>query len=654
MFSARYTPGSGFNTDNINNETKLNKFPFKRKRYESSDSESSSSSDSEVENEEEDISMQESESETSENEGIDQLNKSSTEALIVSTETKITTSDSGIESSKYFTPEAELLETNKHSSILERFKQTVTMQDSLPEETNLEPENDVELHDLVPIPQPAKVFLPRTKQVFLNESWSHLNKIFYNMTAECEWSKFHEQKLINDTLYENIINNMKFEKTMPVQTTIFENYLPMLLKNYSISKSNYTSKSGDVLINSFTGSGKTLAYLIPILEVLMSRRLSKLRCVIVLPTTILIQQVYTTIIKLIKNSDLVVATSKPNSTSLKEEIEKFKNLKLDILISTPGRLVDHLNSGSISFQDLKFLVMDESDKLLNQSYQDWVNIVMKSIEQINVTKFVVSATLTKNTEKLELLKLNPIRTNLFLLKDEEENDGNEDDDKDHKKDGIYQLPNGLQEYSIKLKFKDSLYKPMFLAKLLNFIQTSSNISKKILVFVNSNQSSLRLTPLLEKIVSQYNNNTSVYSINSNNTNMQNKQALENFNANDSGKSTVLVTTDVMSRGIDLQITDVINYNLPISSQQYVHRIGRTARGVNKDIGNVYNIFVGNDDYKYYTKQIDRYLKRFSNKDIDFQTIVENNNMSLQLLSESIDEKNKEATLYREVLREFYK
>ena len=134
--------------------------------------------------------------------------------------------------------------------------------------------------------------------------------------------------------------------------------------------------------------------------------------------------------------------------SLKEEIEKFRSLEMDILISTPGRLVDHLNSKSVNFKDLKFLVMDESDKLLNQSYQDWVNVVMQAIEGVPATKFVVSATLTKNTEKLELLKLNPIRTNLFLLKDEEGDTGNT-------QDSIYQLPKGVQEYRMKLRFKDS-------------------------------------------------------------------------------------------------------------------------------------------------------------------------------------------------------
>ena len=649
MFSARYTPGVDLNTDDNSSSNKLNKFPFKRKREESSsESESSSSSESELEEEEVEEEVEEEEKDV-------EMNSSEKEEE----EENV---DSSVDSTKFFTPEPEPLENNKHNAIFGRFKQTINLQDSLPEETETVKQQEVELHDLTPIPQPSKVYLPKLRDTFLNESWSHLNKIYYDMTQETEWSKIHSQKLINDTLYDNLINNLKFDKVMPVQTTIIENYLPILLKNYAISKSTYTLKSGDVLINSFTGSGKTLAYSIPILEILMKRKLNKLRCVIVLPTTILIQQVYTTIIQLAKNSDLIVATSKPNSMSLKEEIEKFKNLEMDILITTPGRLVDHLNSQSISFKDLKFLVMDESDKLLNQSYQDWVNVVMKAIKNVNVSKFVVSATLTKNTEKLEFLKLNPTRTNLFLLKDDEgeEQENNEANEVKTNKDGIYQLPNGLQEYNMKLKFKDSIYKPLFLARLLNLIHkkttttnTNKNI-KRVLVFVNSNQSSLRLTPLLVKLVSQYNENINVYSTNSNNSNLQNKQALESFNEDNENKCNVLITTDIMSRGIDLLITDVINYNLPISSQQYVHRIGRTARGMKKDIGNIYNIFIGNDDYKYYSKQIDRYLKRFNNNDTEHKVIVSENEAQLKEISESLDERGSEALSYKNILKEFTK
>lgn len=594
MFSKRYNPN--VDDDNETNNVKLNKFPFKRKREADSSSEeeeevidkesSEESDDIEIENEPKIV------EESHISKDVSKLEDSSSESSSEDSELEEKANDPSAAN-----PEEDLkvIEDTKHTNILKRFKQTVTLKDDTEPEESQEKEEIEELHDLGPIPQPEKTYLPKVKRNIMNESWSHLNKIYYTMEDAVTWDDIYKKdKLINKTIYENITNSFNFDKTMPIQTVILKKYLKSLKKNYSISKQNYTLKSGDVLVNSFTGSGKTLSYLIPIIEILMNRKINKLRCIIVLPTQILIQQVYLTLNKLIKNSNLIITTTKAN-ISLKEEIEKFKNLNMDILITTPGRLVDHLVKNSISLDDLKFLVLDESDKLLNQNYQDWLNIIMKNIKS-NIIKFIVSATLTKNIEKLNLLKLNPIRTNLFLMKDENENNDN---------NGVYQLPRNINEYSLTIKFKNSIFKPLYLKKLIEMI-VNTNKENRILIFVNSNQSSLKLYPLLKALLVNYN----IFNINNNNTKLQNKQNLQSFN---DLNNTILITTDLMSRGIDLNITSIINYNIPISSQQYVHRIGRTSRGIDKNIGNIYNIFIGNDDYKFFANKIEVNLKRF---DID--------------------------------------
>lgn len=594
MFSKRYNPN--VDDDNETNNIKLNKFPFKRKREADSSSEeeedvidkesSEESDDIEIENEPKIV----EESQISED--ALKLEDSSSESSSEDSELEEKANDPSAANSE---EDHKVIEDTKHTNILKRFKQTVTLKDDTEPEESQEKEEIEELHDLGPIPQPEKTYLPKVKRNIMNESWSHLNKIYYTMEDAVTWDDIYKKdKLINKTIYENITNSFNFDKTMPIQTVILKKYLKSLKKNYSISKQNYTLKSGDVLVNSFTGSGKTLSYLIPIIEILMNRKINKLRCIIVLPTQILIQQVYLTLNKLIKNSNLIITTTKAN-ISLKEEIEKFKNLNMDILITTPGRLVDHLVKNSINLDDLKFLVLDESDKLLNQNYQDWLNIIMKNIKS-NVIKFIVSATLTKNIEKLNLLKLNPIRTNLFLMKDENENNDN---------NGVYQLPRNINEYSLTIKFKNSIFKPLYLKKLIEMI-VNTNKENRILIFVNSNQSSLKLYPLLKALLVNYN----IFNINNNNTKLQNKQNLQSFN---DLNNTILITTDLMSRGIDLNITSIINYNIPISSQQYVHRIGRTSRGIDKNIGNIYNIFIGNDDYKFFANKIEVNLKRF---DID--------------------------------------
>lgn len=594
MFSKRYNPN--VDDDNETNNVKLNKFPFKRKREADSSSEeeeevidiesSEESDDIEIENEPKIV------QESHISEDALKLEDSSSESSSEDSELEEKANDPSAANSE---EDHKVIEDTKHTNILKRFKQTVTLKDDTELEESQEKEEIEELHDLGPIPQPEKTYLPKVKRNIMNESWSHLNKIYYTMEDAVTWDDIYKKdKLINKTIYENITNSFNFDKTMPIQTVILKKYLKSLKKNYSISKQNYTLKTGDVLVNSFTGSGKTLSYLIPIIEILMNRKINKLRCIIVLPTQILIQQVYLTLNKLIKNSNLIITTTKAN-ISLKEEIEKFKNLNMDILITTPGRLVDHLVKNSINLDDLKFLVLDESDKLLNQNYQDWLNIIMKNI-QSNIIKFIVSATLTKNIEKLNLLKLNPIRTNLFLMKDENENNDN---------NGVYQLPRNINEYSLTIKFKNSIFKPLYLKKLIEMI-VNTNKENRILIFVNSNQSSLKLYPLLKALLVNYN----IFNINNNNTKLQNKQNLQSFN---DLNNTILITTDLMSRGIDLNITSIINYNIPISSQQYVHRIGRTSRGIDKNIGNIYNIFIGNDDYKFFANKIEVNLKRF---DID--------------------------------------
>ena len=594
MFSKRYNPN--VDDDNETNNIKLNKFPFKRKREADSSSEeeeevidkesSEESDDIEIENEPKIV------EESHISKDVSKLEDSSSESSSEDSELEEKANDPSAANSE---EDHKVIEDTKHTNILKRFKQTVTLKDDTEPEESQEKEEIEELHDLGPIPQPEKTYLPKVKRNIMNESWSHLNKIYYTMEDAVTWDDIYKKdKLINKTIYENITNSFNFDKTMPIQTVILKKYLKSLKKNYSISKQNYTLKSGDVLVNSFTGSGKTLSYLIPIIEILMNRKINKLRCIIVLPTQILIQQVYLTLNKLIKNSNLIITTTKAN-ISLKEEIGKFKNLNMDILITTPGRLVDHLVKNSISLDDLKFLVLDESDKLLNQNYQDWLNIIMKNIKS-NIIKFIVSATLTKNIEKLNLLKLNPIRTNLFLMKDENENNDN---------NGVYQLPRNINEYSLTIKFKNSIFKPLYLKKLIEMI-VNTNKENRILIFVNSNQSSLKLYPLLKALLVNYN----IFNINNNNTKLQNKQNLQSFN---DLNNTILITTDLMSRGIDLNITSIINYNIPISSQQYVHRIGRTSRGIDKNIGNIYNIFIGNDDYKFFANKIEVNLKRF---DID--------------------------------------
>nr|CAI6713992.1 CMF_HP1_G0048680.mRNA.1.CDS.1 [Saccharomyces cerevisiae] len=149
-------------------------------------------------------------------------------------------------------------------------------------------------------------------------------------------------------------NSLQFKST--------DSILPVLNFTLNVSKRNFTRRIGDILVNAATGSGKTLAYSIPIVQTLFKRQINRLRCIIIVPTKLLINQVYTTLTKLTQGTSLIVSIAKLEN-SLKDEHKKLSNLEPDILITTPGRLVDHLNMKSINLKNLKFLIIDEADRL---------------------------------------------------------------------------------------------------------------------------------------------------------------------------------------------------------------------------------------------------------------------------------------------------
>ncbi|KAL6950154.1 hypothetical protein ACO0QE_000830 [Hanseniaspora vineae] len=591
MFAARFVPGtveSAANKKNVEGSVPKKVLPLKRSRETvKKDNDDEESTDDESGGEESNIAM----------DGYKQGKELSEQDSIAknTTENKFNNQniDTAINSNSAINNTEDSLDS-KHSSVLSRFKQTLTIQDELQKKkeiTNLGEESNIEqgieedsnvvLHDLAPIPQPAKVYSnthdsAASLKLDTSTAWSHTTKIIYDNEMIKPW----EDLPLSELLIKNVKNNFSSEKAFPIQTSLITTVLPLLKFNYNINKRLYPQRTGDILVNASTGSGKTLAYALPIIEILKKRTINRTRCVVIVPTKMLIHQVFETFNKLTQGTSLVLTTTKLEM-SLKEEISKFEKQQPDILIITPGRLVDHINSGSITLQDLKFLVLDEADRLLNQSFQNWCDLVMNDLKKHdklnNVIKMVFSATLTTNTEKLHHLNLNTTNTKLFIM--------------DSIK--LYHIPASLQEHNIK-------------------ISSSKNAERifKVLVFVKSNESSIRLAPLVQALWKE--NESKISSINSNNTKQENKVIMGKFSESQQFDSytdiSVLISTDIMSRGIDINdITHVVNYDVPISSQQYVHRSGRTARALKS--GDVYNLLVGKGEYNFWKNQIDIDLSR---------------------------------------------
>ncbi|CCE65769.1 hypothetical protein TPHA_0M01940 [Tetrapisispora phaffii CBS 4417] len=486
--------------------------------------------------------------------------------------------------------------STKHSMVFSRFQQTLSLQDKMKKSSMVnddgeeeEEEEEVEQHDLESIPQPARVRDSTIEYSKTGEhkdtAWKFTEKIHYDNSMIKSFDDYKNQ--LDPKLLKNIQEKFSTE-TFPIQTILLDTVLPSLNFALGITKKNLTRRVGDILVNASTGSGKTLAYSIPILQALIKRNVNKLRAIIIVPTKLLINQVFNTLNSLASGSSLIISTSRLES-SLNEEHQKLLANEPDIVVVTPGRLVDHLQMGSISVKNLKFLVLDEADRLLNQSFQNWCNELLSKIRTQksdimpgNIIKMVFSATLTTNTEKLHSLQF--YHPKLFVV--------------DSVK--LYNIPKKLQEFNFAIPTAKSIYKPLFLLRLLDQLSNA-----KVLVFVKSNQNSLRLTSLLSKLIEQnLGKKHTIESVNSNNSRGTNRKIVNDFSDDRLKKDvcTVLITTDIMSRGIDINnITDVINYDLPISSQQYVHRVGRTARAGTE--GTTYNLLVGKGERKFWTDHI---------------------------------------------------
>lgn len=519
----------------------------------------------------------------------------------------------------------------KHVSVLKRFQQIKQIQSTKESESENEEEAEqdepLETHDVAPLPQPE---LPKDSRIPRNLSNNSLNWL-----ASPQYIKINELKPFSEfDLNPQLLSNLKeleFENAFSVQIKTLEILLPEIN-----NRLNPNAIKGDLLVNASTGSGKTIAYCLPILQSLSKRIVPQLKCIILVPTKPLINQVLKTMIQLSKGFNLNIVSLGKNETNLADEHEKLVKNVPDIIISTPGRFIDHLNLKSFNLNSLEWCIIDEADKLLNQSYQDWLNILIMNLNQVKadsnsniltnfkkpVTKMIFSATLTTDSGKLINLNFNNPR--LIIV-------NNNDDILTS--DKIFQLPVNLKEFSIKLSNNQSSYKPLY---LINFIKSLSS-QKDVLIFTKSNESTLRLSKLLQLLAAGLKLDLAIDNINSSlSKSIKNKKLL----AFEKGEINILISTDLISRGIDIStIKTVINYDLPNSSREYVHRVGRTARAQNN--GDAYSFIVGNQEFKYW-KSFNNDINRTSEiTEFTIEKANVENDQDIQVYKECLKELEKQ-------------
>ncbi|KAG5327986.1 DDX47 helicase, partial [Acromyrmex charruanus] len=299
-----------------------------------------------------------------------------------------------------------------------------------------------------------------------------------------------------------------------------------------------TLQDKDVIGLAETGSGKTAAFALPILQALLENP-QRYFALILTPTRELAFQISEQFDALGSSIGVktVVLVGGMDMHAQGMILEK----KPHIIIATPGRLVDHLeNTKGFNLRQLKFLVMDEADRILNMDFEVEVDKILRVIPRERRT-LLFSATMTKKVQKLQRASLrNPVKVEVSTK---------------------YQTVEKLQQYYIFIPVK---FKDVYLVHILNELAGNS-----FMIFCGTCNNTVRTALLLR--------NLGFTAVPLHGQMTQNKRiaALTKFKAKN---RSILISTDVASRGLDIPHVDiVINFDIPTHSKDYIHRVGRTAR-----------------------------------------------------------------------------
>lgn len=294
----------------------------------------------------------------------------------------------------------------------------------------------------------------------------------------------------------------------------------------------------DIIGLAETGSGKTAAFALPILQALLENP-QRYFALILTPTRELAFQISEQFEALGSTVGVKCAVIVGGMDMMSQALILAK--KPHILIATPGRLLDHLeNTKGFSLRALKFLVMDEADRILNMDFEVEVDKILKVIPRDRRT-YLFSATMTKKVKKLQRACLQePVKVEVSTK---------------------YQTVEKLQQYYvfIPVKFKD-----VYLVHILNELAGNS-----FMIFCSTCNNTIRTALMLR--------NLGLTAVPLHGQMSQNKRlaALTKFKAKN---RSILISTDVASRGLDIPHVDVVvNFDIPTHSKDYIHRVGRTAR-----------------------------------------------------------------------------
>ncbi len=302
----------------------------------------------------------------------------------------------------------------------------------------------------------------------------------------------------------------------------------------------------DIMAGAQTGTGKTAAFALPILQKLMAEFPEKrpVRALVLTPTRELAQQVYKSFVGYAENTELNIAVAY-GGVSINPQVAAL-NKGADVLVATPGRLLDHIINGSLVLTELEYLVFDEADRMLDMGFKDEIDRILNRVP-IKRQTLLFSATFDDAIFKLSKNLL----TDPELIEVSERN-------------------------TAAAKVEQILYTVDSDRKreLTSFLIGSKNW-QQVLIFTRTKVTADALAKEMCK------DGIKTQSIHGDKSQGAREKALAEFKA---GKTRALVATDVAARGLDIaSLNYVINYELPYIAEDYIHRIGRTGRAGNEGL-----------------------------------------------------------------------
>ena len=330
-------------------------------------------------------------------------------------------------------------------------------------------------------------------------------------------------------------------------------------------------KGEDVLAIAQTGTGKTAAFAIPLIDKIHREKTSKrdtgIKGLVMVPTRELATQIGEVFTGIAKHTH-VKTFALIGGVEQDQQIKKLQE-GIDILITTPGRMFDLIHQGCISLERVDTLVLDEADHMLDLGFIKDIQYVKKMLTRRHQTLFF-SATINPEIKKLAFSQVKSTAIRIQISPDDPVS----------------------ANVSHAVMFVEMDDKRFFLE---NFIKEKSE--SKIIIFVRTRVRAERVAKAMERV------SIPSITIHGEKDQGERSEAMKKFK---DGECPILIATDVSARGIDIpDVNYVINYDLPEKAENYVHRVGRTGRGVNKGMA----ISFCSEDEKELLSEIQQFLNK---------------------------------------------